>query len=349
MIAAVSMLVIIGLISIYSSGLGREDLSSVMKQGSFFILGMVLLVGISFFDWRILRNNPYLILTLYLIGIIALVGLLLFGPEIRGVRGWYRIGGISIDPIEYMKVVLLVLVAKYFAGRYAESYRIRHILFTGIYFGIPILLIFRQPDLGSAALLAILWVLILLIAGVQYKYLFGLVLIGVVTFVLGWTFLLHDYQKDRIFGFLQPEVDPLGIGWSQLQSEIAIGNGGILGQGIGNGIQTQHGFLSEPHTDFIFAAIAEEFGLMGVLLVFGLFAFVLWRIIQISLNAENNFVRLFAAGFAILLVIQIFINVGMNIGFLPIVGLPLPFVSYGGSTLVMFLVAIGILQSMRAH
>ena len=339
----------LGLLSIYSSSVGRGDFSNFQKQIIFLPLGVAILFAISFFDYRLLRNDPYFILFLYIAGILALGGLFLFAPEIRGIRGWYRLGGISVDPIEYIKLILIILMAKYLSLRHVEVYRIRHIFLTGTYFLIPILLIALQPDLGPVLILLSLWLVILLVAGIKFKHFLAIVFIGILVFSTSWSFILLDHQKDRILSFIEPELDPLGIGWSQLQAKIAIGNGLIFGQGFANGTQTQYGFLSEPQTDFIFAAISEEFGIFGVTLLFILLAILLWRILRIGFYATSNFTRLFIAGFATLLMTQMFINVGMNLGLLPIIGLSLPLVSYGGSSLLLTYIGLGIVQSMKTH
>jgi rod shape determining protein RodA len=309
----------------------------------------VIMLAISFLNYRLFKNDPYFLVFLWGLGILALVGLLFFGPETRGVKAWYKIGGISIDPVEYMKIVLLLLMAKYFSLRHIEIYRIKHIILSAIYFGVPFALVFFQPNLGSGGLLILLWLIILLVSGLKLRHFLAIMTLGIFLVSLAWMFMLHDYQKNRIISFLEPELDPLGIGWSQLQSKIAIGNGGIWGAGIGQGTQTQHGFLTEPHTDFIFSAIGEEFGLVGIATLFVLFFLLLWRVFKIGIMAESNFPRLFAIGFGALLIIQFAVNIGMNIGFLPIVGLPLPFVSYGGSSLLMLFFGLGILQSIKTR
>jgi rod shape determining protein RodA len=339
----------IGSLSIYSSSVARDDFGNLEKQAIFLGIGLLTMFIISLFDYRLLRNDSYFILLLYGIGIAALAGLFVFAPEIRGIKGWYRIGGISVDPIEYMKLILIVLMAKYFALRHIEVYRIRHILLTGAYFAVPILLIALQPDLGPALVLMILWGVLLLAAGIRFKHFFGIVSLGILTIAIGWSFLLVDYQKDRILSFVEPELDPLGIGWSQLQAKIAIGNGGILGRGITQGTQTQFGFLSEPQTDFIFAATAEEMGIFAVILLLSLLAILVWRIFRIGVNAKDNFSRLYATGFATIIIIQTFVNVGMNLGLLPIIGLSLPFVSYGGSALIFTYIGLGFLLSIKTH
>tara|TARA_Y100000310_G_C20660882_1_gene804706 strand:+ start:1184 stop:2278 length:1095 start_codon:yes stop_codon:yes gene_type:complete len=349
MIGTALLLSLGGLLSLYSSSLGLGDFLNFQKQIIFLLIGIIFMLGISYFDYRILRNDPYFLLFLWFIGVLALAGLFFFAPEIRGVQSWYKIGRISIDPIEYMKIVLIVLMAKYFSMRHIEMYRIKHILLSGVYFGIPIFLIFFQPDLGAAALLGIMWIVLLLVSGIKLRHFMLLLITGVILFSFGWGLMLQDYQKNRIISFLEPELDPLGIGWSQLQSRVAIGNGGLLGQGLGQGSQTQYGFLSEPQTDFIFAAMGEEFGLVGIGILLFLFALLLWRVFKIGLQSQSNFPRLFVAGFATLLILQFFVNIGMNLGLLPIIGLSLPFLSYGGSSLIATYVALGVLQSIKTH
>ena len=343
------LLTLIGLFSLYSFSIGRGNFSDFHKQLVFFGIGCMIMILFSFLDWRLLKNDSYIILFLYILGTIALAGLFLFAPQIKGTKGWYRIGGISIDPIEYMKLIMIILMAKYFSMRHIEVYRMRHIFISGIYFAIPIFLIFLQPNLGSALVLGVLWIVTLLVSGIKIRHFLGIIVIAVLIFSLGWTFMLHDYQKNRILSFIEPQLDPLGIGWSQMQAKIAIGNGGVWGQGIGKGTQTQYLFLSEPHTDFIFAAIGEEFGLLGVLGLFGLFLILIWKILRIGMVAQSNFPRLFAIGFATVLIFQFFVNVGMNLGVFPIIGLSLPFVSYGGSSLILSFVGLGILQSIKTH
>jgi len=339
----------IGLLSLWSISLGRGNFLILKKQIIFLSIGIFLMFFLSFLDWRMFRENPYFILTLYFFCVLLLIGLFFFAPSIRGTRGWYRIGKISFDPVEFTKIVLIILLAKYFSMRHVEMYKLRHILLSGFYVLIPAVLVFFQPNFGSAMILVFLWVGILIISGIKLRHFFLLFLVFLIFLSLGWTFLLKDYQKERIVGFLFPEIEPLGIGWSQNQSKIAIGSGGLFGQGFGKGSQTQYGFLPEPHTDFIFSAIAEEMGLMGVLILLFLFVFLVYRIIKIALFSQSNFPRLFASGFVIILFSQIFIHIGMNLGLLPVVGISLPFVSYGGSSLITLFMGLGILQSIKTH
>ena len=346
LIISAFLLVGFGLLSLYSSSLGKEDFSNFQKQIFFFAIGIFLMFFLSYFDWRFFRENSYLILILYFIFLILLVGLFFLVPEIRGVKSWYKIGPFSFDPTEFTKIILIILLAKYFSTRHIEMYRFRHILLSGSYVLLPALLIFFQPDLGSVLILIFLWIGMLIISGIKFRHFLILILCGLLIFILSWNFLLKDYQKARIISFFVP-FDPLGISWSQNQAEIAIGSGGIMGQGFGKGSQTQYGFLPEPQNDFIFSAIAEEFGLIGVSTLLFLFLILIWRIIKIALSSQTNFPRLFATGLSVLLISQIFIHIGMNLGILPIIGISLPLVSYGGSGLISIFVGLGILQSIK--
>ncbi len=339
----------IGLLSIYSSSISGGDFLNFKKQIIFTIIGFFLMILLSFFDWRVIRENSYLILSLYLVCLLALLGLFFIAPEIRGVKAWYKIGSFSLDPIEFTKICLVILLAKYFSMRHIEMYRVRHVLLSGLYVLLPAALIFRQPNLGSVLILITVWIGILIISGIKLRHFLVLVFIFLSTAVFSWFFLLKDYQRERIVSFIEPQFEPLGAGWSQNQARIAIGSGGIFGQGFGRGSQTQYGFLPETQTDFTFAAIAEELGLAGVLVLFALFSILIWRIMKISLLASSNFPRLFASGFILILFSQIFIHIGMNLGLLPIIGISLPLVSYGGSNLIATFIALGVLQSIRRH
>jgi len=340
------LLVIIGLVSIYSSSSGREDFFNFQKQLIFFGIGIFMMFFFSFFDWRIFKENGYLILIIYFVCLIGLIGLFFLAPEIRGVQKWYKIGPLSIDPVEFMKIILVVLLAKYFSMRHVEMYRIKHIVFSGFYVLLPVSLVFFQPDFGSVIILAALWIGMLIASGIKLRHFLILVLCGIVILTLCWMFLIKDYQKERVISFLFP-ADPLSAGWSQNQAKIAIGSGGILGQGILNGSQARYGFLPEPQTDFIFAAIAEETGLIGVFSLLLIYLLLIVRIFKIALMSQNNFSRLFCIGLVVIIVSQVFVHIGMNLGILPIIGIYLPLISYGGSGLIAILAALGVVQSIK--
>jgi len=346
LIISAIFLVGIGLLSIYSSSIGRGDFFNFKKQIIFFGVSIFLMFFFSVFDWRAFRENPYLILALYFFCLIGLAGLFFFAEEIRGARGWYKVGPVSLDPIELTKIVLIILLAKYFSMRHIEMYRVRHILLSGFYVLIPAILIFFQPNFGSAIILIAVWLGILIISGIKLRHFLILVLCFLLILILSWNTVLKDYQKERMLSFFYP-IEPLGISWSQNQAKIAIGSGGLFGQGMGKGSQTQYGFLPEPQTDFIFSAIAEETGLIGVGILLLLFSILIWRIMKIAISAQSNFPRLFASGLSILLISQIFIHIGMNLGILPIIGISLPLISYGGSNLITTFIGLGILESIK--
>lgn len=341
------LLTAMGLLSIFSYSLAKNDFLNFQKQIIFLIISIILMFAFSFFDWRQLRTNPYLILFLYFLSIFGLIGLFFLAPEIRGTKSWYKIGQLSFAPVEPVKIALILLLAKFFSQRHIEMYNIKHIILSGIYVAIPAFLILLQPDMGSALILIAIWLGILLISGIKLKHFLILCLIFLIIFILGWNFTFKDYQKARILSFISPSENYLGIGWNQVQSKIAIGSGGFWGKGVGRGTQIQGGFLPEAHTDFIFAAIAEEMGFVGSVILLGVLLVLLWRISKIAFEAQNNFIRLFASGFMILVITQAFINIGMNLGLLPIIGIPLPFLSYGGSGLIMMYAGLGLLQGMR--
>ncbi len=343
-----SLLAIFGLLSIYSSSLRKNDFLNFQKQLFFFGIGFILMIIISFFDFRLLKNNSYLILILYFLSLLTLIGVLFFAPVIRGKRGWYKFGIMSFDPIEPMKIILLILLAKYFSMRHVEMYRFRHIVFSGIYVLLPSFLIFFQPDMGAILILLLLWLATLIVSGIKIRHFLILCFCAILLFVFSWQFLLKNYQKERIIGFIFPN-DSLGVSWSQNQAKIAIGSGHLWGKGLGRGSQVQYGFLPELHTDFIFAAIAEEFGLVGALFIFLLYFLLIWKIIKIATKSQSNFPRLFASGFVVLLISHFFINIGMNLGMLPVIGIYLPFISYGGSGLVAMFLGLGIIQSIKVN
>jgi rod shape determining protein RodA len=349
LVMAVLGLSLVGLACIYSASFFENNFLNLKKQIVFLVFGFLVMVMVSFFDWRPLKYNSNLILALYLVSVLSLVFLLFFAPLIKGIRGWFQIGPISIDPVEPLKIVLIILLAKYFSRRHIEIYKIQHILISGLYTFVPFILVFLQPDLGSASLLLLIWLTILIASEIEIKHFAVLLLVFVLLLAISWNQFLRPYQKQRILTFVFGQSEELGTGWSQFQSRVAIGSGGLWGKGFRRGSQVQLGFLTLPQTDFVFAALAEEFGFLGVLVLLSLIFFIFLRIMSISLRSRTNFGRLFSLGFGMLLVIQSFIHIAMNLGILPVVGIPLPFVSYGGSGLVSNFIALGVLQSLRVY
>lgn len=335
----------IGLVSIYSNLSRTEDFSGFWRQAAFLGFGVAIMAGLSFFDWRVFKENSAAVLVFYAFAVLALIGLFFFGSPVRGVRTWYDFGFFTFDPIELLKPALLILLAKYFAWRHAAMYQIRHLALTGIYMALPAALIFFQPNLGPCLVIVPLWIGMLIMAGAKKTHLLFLFAAFLAIFMLGWLFLFKDYQKDRIADFFAPQ-DPLGVSWSQNQARIAVGTGGLFGKGFGQGPQTQYGFLSEPQTDFIFAAINEEFGLLTAIAALFLLSAIIFRLARGARLARDNFSKFFLAGLAMLLFLEAAVHIGVNVGFLPIIGLPLPLVSYGGSNLISTFAMLGLAQAM---
>ena len=346
LIGALIVLFLFGLLTLYAS---PEPDDTFTKQAVFGIVAFVLLVGASVLDWRIFRNHPLFLIALYVLGIVALLGLFVLGVRIRGVAGWYQFGPIAIQPVEIVKIVVLLVLAKYLSNRHIELYRLRHLFISGLYVLAPVVLVILQPDLGSALVLIASWVGLVIISGIQVRQFVLIVLVGALCAGLLWSFGLQDYQRERIVSFANPERDPLGGSYQTRQAMIAIGSGGLLGKGLGEGAQTRLGFLPEYQTDFIFAAIGEEWGLVGLTILLGLWAVVFWRLYGIWLGAATNFARLFVGGIFVLLGVHVILNIGANVGVLPITGLPLPFVSAGGSNLLSLAVGMGIVLSIQAR
>lgn len=354
MIGAIILLLAIGLLSIASTSEARTGAFFIFKkQAIFAAIGLALLFLLSLINYRFLRNYSAIILTLYFVSIILLILLFILGSRIRGSVSWFRFdllsGGLGFEPVEITKFTLIALLSKYFSGRHIDFGLIRHVFISGFYVFIPVALVLFQPDLGSAMLIIILWVGIMLVSGIRMRHLIALLIIFAILAGLGWGIFLKDYQKTRILTFFSPTKDPLGSGYNVLQSIIAIGSGGFWGKGLGHGSQSQLNFLPEQHTDFIWATIAEEWGFWGISLILIIWGVIFWRLFRAATSATTNFARLFIFGFMLLLLSHIFINIGMNMGLFPVTGIPLPMLSYGGSNLIITLATFGIIANIKVN
>lgn len=311
-------------------------------------LGFGLLFAMSRIDFRFLRRSGLLVL-LYITLAAVLGGLLLFGQTVKGARGWIDFGFFSFQPADLMKLVLILILAKYFSRRHIAIAHVRHILVSGLYALVPFGLILLQPDFGSAVITSVLWLGLVIVSGVSKKHLLMVAAVGLAILGLLWFSLFTQNQKARIITFLYPLTDIRGAGYSAFQSTVAVGSGQLLGKGVGFGTQSRLNFLPEYQTDFIFAAFAEEWGFVGVTIYFILFGIVIWRIMQMASRGATNFETLYGIGLALFFMSHFIINVGMNIGLLPVTGLTLPFTSYGGSHLLVEFIGLGILLGMRRY
>lgn len=332
---------------------GLITMNSFVGSGSFFerqtiwlVISILSFFGMSLIDWGFLKNTRIIIILFALsVGILFL--LFLVGSIFRGAQSWFSFGAFSFQPTDAVKLVIILLLAKYFSRRHIEIANIRHILVSGFYVFVIFVLVFLQPDFGSAIIIFFLWLGMVLVSGISKKHLLIVFLVGLVSFGTLWFFVFQPYQKARIKTFIHPLTDIRGSGYNAYQSTIAVGSGELIGKGIGYGTQSKLQFLPEYQTDFIFAAFAEEWGFLGVILLFTLYGIIFWRILRTSFRGGGNFEILFGVGLCILFLVHFIIHVGMNIGLLPVTGNTLPFMSYGGSHLLAEFTGLGILMGMR--
>ena len=302
----------------------------------------------AFIDVRFLKRTDVLV-GAYLGFTALLVILFIIGHVAKGAQSWFSIGGFSFQPSDLMKVILILVLAKYFSRRHVEIAHWKHIFISGLYALIPFGLVLLQPDFGSAMIIFLVWFGMTLVSGISKKHLLVVFTIGAIAFSGLWFFGFKEYQKDRIVNFIHPLVDIQGSGYNAYQSTIAVGSGQLVGKGLGYGTQSRLKFLPEYQTDFIFAAFAEEWGFVGACTLLLLFGLLIWRILSNAYKSATNFEMLFGMGIAILFMSHILINIGMNIGIMPVTGITLPLMSYGGSHLIMEFTALGILMGMRRY
>jgi rod shape determining protein RodA len=318
------------------------------RQVVWVLFSCFLFFGLSFIDFKFLRRTQ-VITWIFILAVGLLGSLFVVGTVAKGAQSWLSFGFFNVQPAELVKLVLILLLAKYFSRRHVEIRNIRHIIVSGGYAFLLFLLVLVQPDFGSALIIFCIWFGMVMVSGISKRHLLLVFVVGALAFAFMWTAVLQPYQKSRIMTFLHPLQDIQGAGYNAYQSTIAVGSGQMLGKGIGYGTQSRLEFLPEYETDFIFAAFAEEWGFIGVVILFSLFGVVIWRIIMNALRGATNFETLFGIGVAIMLMSHFAIHVGMNVGLLPVTGLTIPFMSYGGTHLVVTFTALGILMSMRRY
>jgi rod shape determining protein RodA len=342
---AVLLLLCFGLMEIYSIAMGRgtADLFNFKKQLLFVGAGIICLFVFSFLDYNYFKISSHY---LYIIAIIFLGAVLLIGKTINGTKGWFNVLGLGLQPVEFVKIILIILLAYFFSSR-AIKIRSAKQLISSCLLLLPLaFLTLVQPDFGSAAILLLVWLLMLVIAGFNKKI---FVIIFCTALICGfgfWQFYFQDYQKQRIINFVNPQTDSLKSGYNAMQAKIAVGSGGIIGRGVGFGSQSQLKFLPEAQTDFIFAVICEELGFLGVGLVFLFFGIIFYRCVAIIPKINNDFGIFLILGLVGLIFLEMFINISMNIGIVPVVGIALPFLSYGGSSIISCLIIVGIIENI---
>lgn len=318
------------------------------KQIIWILVGFTVFFIFSFIDFRFLKRTDVLV-TIYLLNTGILLLLFILGYVSHGSKSWFDFGYFSFQPVDMMKLVLVLILAKYFSRRHVEIRDIKHIFISGFYAFLPFILVLLQPDFGSAMIIFFIWLGMVLVSGISKMHLLVVFISGALIFSSFWFFIFAPYQKARISNFFHPLTDIYGTGYNAFQSTIAVGSGQITGKGLGFGTQSRLKFLPQPQADFVFAAYAEEWGFVGSLLIIFLFAVIIWRILYSATFGAFNFEILFSMGVAIFFMSHILINIGMNLGLMPVTGIPLPFMSYGGSHLLFEFASLGILMSMKRY
>lgn len=318
------------------------------RQVIWLIVGIWVYFFVSFFDVRFLRKTE-VVVSVYFFTLLILSVLLFVADPLQGAKSWFVLGPVAFQPSDPAKIVLIILLAKYFSRRHIEISNFKHILISGAYTFFLFFLVLLQPDFGTAIIIFSIWFFIVLVSGIQKKHLFFIFGLGAAAVTLMWTLVFQDYQKERIVSFIHPRTDIQGAGYNAHQSRIAVGSGEFLGKGVGYGTQSKLRFLPEYETDFIFATFAEEWGFAGVSVLLLLYFIVISKIISFARKASTNFESFFMIGVAALFVTHIVVHAGMNLGLLPVTGTTIPFMSYGGSHLLTEFLALGLVIAMRRH
>lgn len=333
-----------GLMVLYSATNG--NMPEIQRQVTFIGLALIVMLVMAQINVRLLRIlAPWM----YLGGLVLLVAVLFFGEISNGAQRWLDLPGLpQFQPSEIMKTVVPITVAAFLASKVLPP-KFIHVLVVLVILGVPAVLTHRQPDLGTALLIATAGIFGLLLSGIRWKLVFSAFFLALLALPPMWIFVMKDYQKQRILTLLDPQSDPTGTGWNIIQSQTAIGSGGVYGKGWLNGMQSRLDFLPEGQTDFIFAVLAEEFGLVGVVFLLALYIVIIGRGLYIAAMAQDTFDRLLAGSLSLTFFIYVFVNIGMVSGLLPVVGVPLPLVSLGGTSIVSLMLGFGILMSIHTH
>ena len=318
------------------------------RQNIWLLISIIIFFGATMVDWRFLRRTKVLV-SIFIVTVVILITLLALGQVIKGAQSWFQFGVFAFQPSDPAKLVVILMLAKYFSRRHIEIKNLRHILVSGAYAFFIFILIFFQPDFGGAMIILGIWLGMVLVSGISKKHLAFVAILGIVISVILWMFVFAPYQKARIISFAHPLADIWGAGYNAYQSTVAVGSGEMFGKGIGQGSQSKLRFLPEYETDFIFAAFTEEWGFIGATFLFVLCFFLLARIVDNARLAATNFETFFGLGVTVLFFIHIAVHAGINMGVLPITGITFPFMSYGGSHLVTEWFTLGVLSSMKRH
>lgn len=335
---------LLGLTVLYSAS--AQDVGLVSKQAMSFGIGFVVMFSLAQIPPKVYQAfSPYF----YIFGVLSLVAVVIFGEVRMGAQRWIDIPGFgSVQPSEFMKIGMPMMIA-WFLSRKALPPSLSQVVLSLMLIVVPFLLIAEQPDLGTSLLVLASGIFVLFLSGLSWQLIAAAAGVAAVIIPIAWEFLLHDYQRQRVLTLLDPEADALGTGWNIIQSKTTIGSGGFSGKGFLEGTQSHLHFLPEGHTDFIIAAYSEEFGLIGVTLLILLYCAIIFRTFQIGLQSFHNYGRLVAGAFGLSFFVYVFVNAGMVSGILPVVGVPLPFMSYGGTAIITLMSTFGLVMSIHTH
>lgn len=337
------LLVLVGLALIYATSRSGDTLPVFYRQTAYVGIGVVAFIVFSWSNYHQLAKFNRIV---YGVLLVFLSYLIVFGDPIRGSARWIDFGVFNLQPAEFAKLVVILGLARWLYLRRGQINSPANIVLTFIYAAVPAVLILRQPDLGSAAIIMVIWFGLLLVSQMKKRYLVAVVLVACVLALVGWKFVLHDYQKTRVEVFLNPSLDLKDTGYNVRQAIIAVGSGQLAGRGLGRGLQSQLKFLPERQTDFIFASASEEIGFVGCFGLLVLYYLFAWRLILIMREAKDDLGYYIVGGVLFMVFTQVVVNIGINIGLMPVTGIPLPFLSYGGSSLIVMMIALGIVQSV---
>lgn len=338
--------ILLGISLLILSSISRDFF---LQQLAWIVVGAGVFLALKYFDWRPFIDYGWTIYSIYSASVFLLALTYLLAPITRGHRAWFVLGPFRFQPSEFAKVALVLLLAHFFAKKHMSIARVRTIFISGALTLIPMGLVIFQPDLGSGIIFGLLWLSFLLLSGLPMRYLIVFLILLSCLSIFSWYNLLLPYQKDRIIGLINPDRDLLGVNWNVNQAKIAIGSAGFWGKGYGQGTQAQLGFLPEAHSDFIFSALIEEWGLASGIVYFLIFTYFIFIILKIGVQSSNNFERFVALGGATIFCVHFVINIGSATGILPVVGIPLSFVSYGGSNLISSFFLLGMIYSIAGR
>ncbi len=348
LLVAMSLLILLGLLVLYSSGLRPGPTATQLdtsRQAIYVVVGMLVFWVLARTDYNVLKNYST---ALYVLMVVSLLIVEIFGATRLGATRWINLGFFQFQPSEFAKLILIIVLAKFFANCYEQSDKLKYLIISLIYLLPPLVLVMAQPDLGTGMVLTVIWLVMALSSRIKKRYFVVMLLLALLIIPLAIP-RLAPYQQQRIKTFLNPTADPASTGYNVNQAIIAVGSGGIFGQGLSSGSQSQGNFLPSQHTDFVFAVLSEKMGFLGAIVCIFLYCVIIFRALWTAQYSANRFGSFLAIGIAAMFGFHVVVNIGMNIGLLPVTGIPLPFISAGGTSMIISIISIAVLESIYAR